>query len=132
MTHTGDAHICASSSDLLDSSTMSNNILILYCYYEKNNNYKNNLDLFLKLGLYDDCDYLFIINGDLSIKIPEKNNIKVYLEKMKTMTLEHIMMHLIRLILANMIIIFLSIHRSEVHLFLHMLILNGTSHLLIY
>jgi hypothetical protein len=60
---------------------MTNNILILYCYYEKNNNYKNNLDLFLKLGLYDECDYLFIINGEVSIKIPEKDNIKVLFRK---------------------------------------------------
>jgi hypothetical protein len=60
---------------------MTNNILILYCYFEKNDNYKNNLDLFLKLGLYDECDYLFIINGDLSIKIPEQNNIKVLFRK---------------------------------------------------
>jgi hypothetical protein len=59
----------------------SNKILILYCYFEKNINYINNLQLFLKLGLYDECDYLFIINGKISIEIPEKNNIKVLYRK---------------------------------------------------
>ena len=58
-----------------------NNILILYCYYEKNNIYKNNLEFFLKFGLYDECDYLFIINENLSLKIPEQNNIKVIFRK---------------------------------------------------
>jgi hypothetical protein len=60
---------------------INNNILILYCYYEKNNIYKNNLELFLKLGLNDECDYLFIINGELSVKIPDKKNIKVLFRK---------------------------------------------------
>lgn len=64
-----------------DASGLASNILILYCYYEKNNIYKNNLDLFLKLGLYNECDYLFIINGEVSIKIPEQNNIKVLFRK---------------------------------------------------
>jgi hypothetical protein len=59
----------------------SNKILVLYCYFEKNINYINNLQLFLKLGLYDECDYLFIINGKISIEIPEKNNIKVLYRK---------------------------------------------------
>jgi hypothetical protein len=60
---------------------MTNKILVLYCYFEKNINYINNLKLFLKLGLYDECDYLFIINGKISIEIPEKNNIKVLYRK---------------------------------------------------
>jgi hypothetical protein len=77
MSHAGEA--IAISPDIICHPR--NNILILYCYYEKNNIYKNNLDLFLKTGLHDECDYLFIINGDLSIKIPEKNNIKVLFRK---------------------------------------------------
>ena len=55
--------------------------LILYCYFEKDIDYINNLKIFLKLGLYDECDYLFIINGKISIEIPEKNNIKVLYRK---------------------------------------------------
>jgi hypothetical protein len=83
MTHTEEA--LASSSELAYYSSpvarMTNNILILYCYYEKNNIYKNNLELFLKFGLYNECDYLFIINDNLSVKIPEQNNIKVMFRK---------------------------------------------------
>lgn len=60
---------------------MTNNILILYCYYEKNNIYKNNLQIFLKYGLHDECDYLFIINGDITIYIPKQKNIKVIFRK---------------------------------------------------
>lgn len=56
---------------------MTNNILILYCYYEKNNIYMDNLEFFLKYALYDECDYIFIVNGNLSVVIPNKNNIKV-------------------------------------------------------
>ena len=63
------------------TSTEYNKILVLYCYFEKDINYINNLQLFLKLGLYDECDYLFIINGKVSIKIPEKDNIKVLYRK---------------------------------------------------
>jgi len=59
----------------------TNKILVLYCYFEKDINYINNLQLFLKLGLYDECDYLFIINGKISIKIPDNNNIKVLYRK---------------------------------------------------
>jgi len=59
----------------------TNKILVLYCYFEKDINYTNNLQLFLKLGLYDECDYLFIVNGKISIEIPEKNNIKVLYRK---------------------------------------------------
>ena len=66
-------------NDNIESSTQK--ILVLYCYFEKNINYINNLQLFLKLGLYEECDYLFIINGKISIEIPEKDNIKVLYRK---------------------------------------------------
>ena len=69
------------SSIGLENYSSYNKILVLYCYFEKNINYINNLQLFLKLGLYDECDYLFIINGTVSIKIPEKDNIKVLYRK---------------------------------------------------
>jgi hypothetical protein len=60
---------------------MANNILILYSYYEKNNIYKNNLEFFFKYGLHEECDYLFIINGDITIYIPKQKNIKVIFRK---------------------------------------------------
>jgi hypothetical protein len=49
----------------------------LYAYYEKNDDYKNNLDFFLNNGILDYVDYYFIINGNCSINIPEKDNIKI-------------------------------------------------------
>jgi hypothetical protein len=54
-----------------------NNTLVLYCYFEKNDDYKNNLVYFLNYGLEETNDYIFIINGDYTLKIPDKNNIKV-------------------------------------------------------
>jgi hypothetical protein len=54
-----------------------NNTLVIYCYFEKNNDYKNNLVYFLNYGLEESNDYIFVINGDLSIKIPKYKNIKV-------------------------------------------------------
>ena len=52
-------------------------ILIIYAYYEKDNIYKNNLQYFLRKGLHDTCDYIFVINGTSSVYIPQKSNIKV-------------------------------------------------------
>jgi hypothetical protein len=51
--------------------------ICLYAYYEKNDDYKNNLDFFLNNGILDYVDYYFIINGNCSINIPEKDNIKI-------------------------------------------------------
>jgi hypothetical protein len=52
-------------------------VLVLYCYYEKNTLYQENLQYFLKHGLDDDHDYVFIINGGISVAIPEKPNITI-------------------------------------------------------
>lgn len=54
-----------------------NNTLVLYCYFEKNDDYKNNLIYFLNYGLEETNDYIFIINGNNMLKIPQLNNIKV-------------------------------------------------------
>jgi lipopolysaccharide biosynthesis protein len=54
-----------------------NNILVVYAYYEKDNIYKNNLEFFLKRGLCSECDYIFVINGECSVHIPNRLNIKV-------------------------------------------------------
>lgn len=54
-----------------------NNTLIIYCYFEKNDDYKNNLVYFLNYGLEENNDYIFVINGDCKIKIPNNNNIKI-------------------------------------------------------
>jgi hypothetical protein len=54
-----------------------NNTLIIYCYFEKNDDYKNNLVYFLNYGLEESNDYIFIINGHCMLKIPKYKNIKV-------------------------------------------------------
>lgn len=54
-----------------------NNTLIIYCYYEKNEDYKQNLLYFLNFGIIDTNDYIFIINGHSTVEIIENNNIKV-------------------------------------------------------
>jgi hypothetical protein len=54
-----------------------NNTLVIYCYFEKDDDYKNNLVYFINYGLEETNDYIFVINGKLSIKIPKKNNIKI-------------------------------------------------------
>jgi hypothetical protein len=54
-----------------------NDILVLYAYYEKDNIYKNNLEIFLMKGIYAECDYIFIINGQSTVNIPNLPNIKV-------------------------------------------------------
>ena len=54
-----------------------NKIAVIYAYYEKTNDYILNLKYFLKRGIYDECDYYFIVNGCCSIDFPKRNNIKV-------------------------------------------------------
>lgn len=54
-----------------------NNTLIIYCYFQKNNEYKNNLIYFLNYGLEDNNDYIFVINGKINFNIPLRKNIKV-------------------------------------------------------
>jgi hypothetical protein len=54
-----------------------NNTLVIYCYFEKNDDYKNNLVYFLNYGIEENNDYVFIINGNNMLKIPSHKNIKV-------------------------------------------------------
>jgi len=54
-----------------------NNTLVIYCYFEKNDDYKNNLVYFLNYGLEEQNDYIFVINSKCTLKIPKYNNIKV-------------------------------------------------------
>lgn len=65
-------------NNLLSSSNLKNDICCLYIYYEKNELYKNNFEYFLENGILDNIDYYIIINGESSIKIPFRNNIKIY------------------------------------------------------
>jgi hypothetical protein len=54
-----------------------NKIACIYAYYEKNDLYKNNFKYFLENGIIDTVDYYIVINGNHTINIPIKNNIKI-------------------------------------------------------
>jgi hypothetical protein len=55
-----------------------NKYVCVYAYYEKNDEYKENLDYFLtKGGIQDGIDYYIVINGECTVDIPDKSNIKV-------------------------------------------------------
>jgi len=55
-----------------------NRYVCLYAYYEKNEEYKNNLIFFLENGgIRDDIDYYIIINGLCTVDIPEYSNINI-------------------------------------------------------
>lgn len=56
-------------------------ICCFYAYYEKNNLYKNNFKYFLENGILNNVDYYIILNGNCSINIPKRDNIKVYQRK---------------------------------------------------
>ena len=58
-----------------------NKICCFYAYFEKNKLYKNNFDYFLKNGILNHVNYIIIINGKYTIKIPKINNIKILLRK---------------------------------------------------
>ena len=49
----------------------------MYAYYEKNDEYKENLSYFLENAITDNIDYYIIVNGECTVKIPERENIKV-------------------------------------------------------
>ncbi len=51
--------------------------LVVYCYYEKDQTYKNNLIYFLRRGLLPTIDYIFVINGQSTVEIPSADNIRV-------------------------------------------------------
>jgi len=58
--------------------TSNNKYVCFYAYYEKNKQYKENLEYFLNNGgIFDNIDYYIIINGDSTIDIPEKDNIRI-------------------------------------------------------
>ena len=56
----------------------ANKICVVYNYYEKNNDYKENFDYFLNNGILGEVDYYIVINGFCSIKIPKEENIFIY------------------------------------------------------
>ena len=57
----------------------NNKKVILFAYYEKNQQYKDNLLFFLKFGYYNDndIDYIIIINGTHTLSLPKYDNLYV-------------------------------------------------------
>jgi len=52
--------------------------IVIYSYFEKNDEYIKNFKFFLDNALYNDIDYIFCINGHkCSIDIPKKSNINI-------------------------------------------------------
>ncbi len=51
--------------------------LCIYAYYEKNSEYRDNLEYFLKHGLNHSADFVFVINGKCSLNIPSGPKITV-------------------------------------------------------
>ena len=65
-------------------SNTNNKYVCLYAYYEKNEQYRNNLMYFLNNGgILEDVDYYIIINGNSSVNIPDLKNIKIIRRKNK-------------------------------------------------
>ena len=55
-----------------------NRYVCLYAYYEKNDEYRNNLIFFLENGgIRKDIDYYIIINGKCTIDIPKYSNVNI-------------------------------------------------------
>ena len=46
-------------------------VAVIYAYYEKNKEYKENFEYFLKYGMLPELDFYFVINGACTVEIPE-------------------------------------------------------------
>jgi lipopolysaccharide biosynthesis protein len=67
-----------SKEDFIDNKKKYNKLCCIYAYYEKDEKYKENFIYFLENGIYDEIDHYIIINGDSSIDVKEKHNIKIF------------------------------------------------------
>ena len=56
----------------------SKRICCLYVYYEKDIKYKFNFMYFLDNAILDDVDYYIVVNGNSTVKITQKDNIKIF------------------------------------------------------
>ncbi len=63
--------------ELFEEINKDNKYVCIFAYYEKNESYKENLNYFLKNGIYDNIDYYIIINGKCTLNIPKKSNINI-------------------------------------------------------
>jgi hypothetical protein len=56
----------------------NNTNVCIYAYYEKDEQYRENLSFFLRNGgILDNVDYYIVINGECTLEIPNLTNIKV-------------------------------------------------------
>jgi len=62
-----------------DHVQVAGKTLVIYVYFEKNLLYRENLETFLQVGVdsHDDVDYLFIIQGNSPVSLPEYPNVRV-------------------------------------------------------
>jgi hypothetical protein len=55
-------------------------IAVVYAYYEKNEEYRKNLEFFINRGVYandENIDYFIIVNGESDYAFPDYSNLKV-------------------------------------------------------
>jgi hypothetical protein len=52
-----------------------NSNLVIYCYFEKNELYKDNFIFFLKHGILPENDHVIVINGETSVVVPSSQNL---------------------------------------------------------
>jgi hypothetical protein len=68
----------AGIDDVNDLNTSGNRYVCIYAYYEKNEEYKDNLEYFLeKGGIQPDIDYYIVVNGKCSLDIPDLSNVRI-------------------------------------------------------
>ena len=77
-TNTDEEDSSSSSHTLKESFQGSQNKFVcMYAYYEKNDEYKENLKYFLKYAITSKVDYYIIVNGKCTVEIPKNENIQV-------------------------------------------------------
>ena len=67
--------------NLENIKNIENKYVCMYAYYEKNNQYKENLKFFLDKAILDYIDYYIIINGKCTLDLPNKKNITIIYRK---------------------------------------------------
>lgn len=57
--------------------------IVIYAYYEKNHEYKKNLEYFLQKGVFPDMHYLIVVNGKCTVSLPLPPNVRMVYRKNK-------------------------------------------------
>jgi hypothetical protein len=61
-------------------------IAVVYAYYEKNEEYRKNMEFFVKRGVYandENIDYFIIVNGETDYSFPQYSNLQVFFRENK-------------------------------------------------